>query len=598
MANTPFFARHGLNVNGFVTVNSTVVNVGSNVSITAATLSIGNSTANLLANSILVTVANSTGTLNLQPTQIVLGGSTVNTTAHLAGANVFIDTVKLSVGNSTVNLIANSVLVKVENATASLNLQATQVTLGTSVVNTTVFAAGANVILSTVNLNLGNSTVNSVTNSIAAVYSGAVTVNSTQVTVGANVFLSMSALSVGNSTVNTFANSSLLKVHNATGSANLGPTTLVIGSSTINATAYVAGANVFLDTTTLSVGNSTANLFANSITISLANSTSTVALRPIDVTVGTSVLNAAVVSIGGGASVVNTTSFITGANVSLDTVRLSIGNTIANLIANSIIVKVANATGIANLQPTQLVIGTSTVNSTAFAAGSNVFLNQSALSIGNSTVNVFANSSTIMINGTALSTATSGLPPGFVSIRVENLAGSVNTHVTFLKGKARDSTDATNIELSAASITKRIDQSWAVGDNSGGMDTGSVTTNSFYYLWIIKRSDTGVVDALFSTSATAPTMPANYDYKQRVGFVRTDASSRILPFKQDTVDLDEFRWTNSVFQDFLLSTTSPTQNTSLITVTATVPASSKAITKVFHTLGIAVPDPGPGPGPK
>src|SRR6185369_11999000 len=102
-------------------------------SMTVAILSIGNSTANLFANSILFKVANSTGTANLQPTQLVIGGSTVNATAYVAGANVFLDTVKLSVGNSTVNLIANSLLVQLANSTTTSNLTSSQVSLGANV---------------------------------------------------------------------------------------------------------------------------------------------------------------------------------------------------------------------------------------------------------------------------------------------------------------------------------------------------------------------------------------------------------------------------------------------------------------------------------
>ena len=103
--------------------------------------------------------------------------------------------------------------------------------------------------------------------------------------------------------------------------------------------------------------------------------------------------------------------------------------------------------------------------------------------------------------------------------------------VNITDGQCRDSTDTENIILSSE-ITKRIDASWAVGDNSGGMDTGSVSASTLYAVWVIKRSDTGVVDALFSTSFSSPTMPTNYDYKRLVGWVLTDGSSNILGFRQ------------------------------------------------------------------
>src|SRR3990172_7208651 len=83
-------------------------------------------------------------------------------------------------------------------------------------------------------------------------------------------------------------------------------------------------------------------------------------------------------------------------------------------------------------------------------------------------------------------------------------------------GTARDSTDVTNVL--AGALTKRLDAAWAVGTNQGGLDTGSIA-NTTYHIWLIKRSDTGVVDALFSTSASAPTMPASYNYKRRIGSI-------------------------------------------------------------------------------
>lgn len=69
-----------------------------------------------------------------------------------------------------------------------------------------------------------------------------------------------------------------------------------------------------------------------------------------------------------------------------------------------------------------------------------------------------------------------------------------------------------------SSITKRLDAVWSVGSGNGGLDTGSAANNT-YHIWLIRRSDTGVVDALFSTSATSPAMPASYDQKRRIGTI-------------------------------------------------------------------------------
>lgn len=106
------------------------------------------------------------------------------------------------------------------------------------------------------------------------------------------------------------------------------------------------------------------------------------------------------------------------------------------------------------------------------------------------------------------------------------------------EGICRDGDDSHTLTLTSA-LTKRIDASWAVGDNNGGLDTGTVSDNTWYHIWLIKRTDTGVVDALFSTSATSPTMPSNYDKKRRIGAVLTDGSSNIIDYSQEG---DYFLW--------------------------------------------------------
>lgn len=122
--------------------------------------------------------------------------------------------------------------------------------------------------------------------------------------------------------------------------------------------------------------------------------------------------------------------------------------------------------------------------------------------------------------------------------------------IAIAAGAARDATNAVDMALSAT-LTKQIDATWAVGDDAGGLDTGSVGNSTLYAVWLIKRSDTGVVDALFSTSFTSPTMPTNYDYKRLIGAVKTDGSANIIAFTQVG---DYFRYTGDVITDVSDST--------------------------------------------
>lgn len=99
-----------------------------------------------------------------------------------------------------------------------------------------------------------------------------------------------------------------------------------------------------------------------------------------------------------------------------------------------------------------------------------------------------------------------------------NNVSDATNDIDISAGSARDGANAMDMVL-AATITKRLDASWAVGTNQGGLDTGAIG-NSDYYLWLIARSDTGVVDAIFSLSSTAPTMPASYDFKRLIGWFK------------------------------------------------------------------------------
>lgn len=122
-------------------------------------------------------------------------------------------------------------------------------------------------------------------------------------------------------------------------------------------------------------------------------------------------------------------------------------------------------------------------------------------------------------------------------------------------GVARAESDDDTLILTSA-ITKRLDASWVVGTNQGGLDTGAEASSTLYAVWLIKRPDTGVVDVLFSTSFTAPTMPTNYTKKRLIGAVYNDASSNLLAFVQQG---DYFRYTGATILD--ISDTSITNNT-------------------------------------
>jgi hypothetical protein len=118
----------------------------------------------------------------------------------------------------------------------------------------------------------------------------------------------------------------------------------------------------------------------------------------------------------------------------------------------------------------------------------------------------------------------------------------------------------------ATALTKRSDAVWAVGTNAGMLDTG-VVGDSDYYLWLIMRSDTGVVDVLSSLSSTDPTMPTNYDFKRLIGWFKRVAGT-IVTF--DTYETDggglEFIWDSPTLDINLANTLTTSRRTDAVKV--------------------------------
>jgi hypothetical protein len=104
-------------------------------------------------------------------------------------------------------------------------------------------------------------------------------------------------------------------------------------------------------------------------------------------------------------------------------------------------------------------------------------------------------------------------------------------------GMAADVNNTTAMILSSA-ISKTT-AAWSVGSAAGGLDTGSIANSTWYHFYLIRRPDTGVVDVVFSTNASLPTLPANYTQYRRIGSGRTNGSGQWTPFVQEG---DRFNW--------------------------------------------------------
>jgi hypothetical protein len=133
------------------------------------------------------------------------------------------------------------------------------------------------------------------------------------------------------------------------------------------------------------------------------------------------------------------------------------------------------------------------------------------------------------------------LPRGYIDglTLSPNAIDAVND-IDIAAGVARSLTDTADLVLTAA-LTKQLDAVWAVGTNQGMRASGAAIANGTYWIFQIKRPDTGVVDIAADTSPTGANIAANtnaaYTEKRRLGAILREAGA-IAPFVQT---IDTFR---------------------------------------------------------
>ena len=163
---------------------------------------------------------------------------------------------------------------------------------------------------------------------------------------------------------------------------------------------------------------------------------------------------------------------------------------------------------------------------------------------------------------TLLSTGLSKLIHG---LTYANNGSDATNDIDISSGGAMDATGAYWMALSST-LTKQSDAAWAVGTNAGWLDTGAIGNND-YYIWLIARSDTGVVDSLLSLSSTAPTMPANYDFKRLIGWIKRSGGTIVAFHTYETEGGGiELSWDVPTLDVNLANTLSTSQRTDAVTV--------------------------------
>lgn len=136
---------------------------------------------------------------------------------------------------------------------------------------------------------------------------------------------------------------------------------------------------------------------------------------------------------------------------------------------------------------------------------------------------------------------------------------------------------------------------------AGGLDTGVEAASTWYAIHVIGDSTgTNPTNAMLSLSPTAPTLPAGYDMFRRVGWVRNDPSSNIIPFIVFGEDNSRIvRWLNSISFRNILSGGAATVVT-LVSAAAFVPPTTRNCHLLAYnfgtTLAILVDAASTGPG--
>jgi hypothetical protein len=156
--------------------------------------------------------------------------------------------------------------------------------------------------------------------------------------------------------------------------------------------------------------------------------------------------------------------------------------------------------------------------------------------------------------------ASAGIPRSYLAGL--SLVNNGARKIDFQAGVCKGNDQSTVISLPAM-LTKDLNASWAVGNGNGGLFNAGIAINTWYHCFAILRTDTGVVDCMFSVDATGATIPSPYTIFRRLGSVKTDGASNIYTFTQYG---DLFEW-NTMKQDY---TSSPGVNTAL-SVPLTVP---------------------------
>jgi len=313
-----------------------IANSTSSANMDPISFTTGIFTANTIQVSLGANVtANATNGGTIQVTGTGTVGNTVANSSGLHVGNTLnssqVTAVRFLASEGSNTTLANTRIISIANSSATANIEPNAFRTGIFTANTIQISLGANVTANATNggtvqvtgsATVGNVVANSsgvfVGNSLNSVEHSAVRVYAVE---GSNT---------------TLANTRIISIANSTSTSNVTPTGFSAGIVTANQTVVAVGANVFANATTVLVGNATFNtaIGNGSITAS-ANLTITPTSHLVVVgaaTVSSNVALANTLAVTGNTNLSNTLS-VTGATVLSNTLAVTGGATLSNTLA-------------------------------------------------------------------------------------------------------------------------------------------------------------------------------------------------------------------------------------------------------------------------
>ena len=161
---------------------------------------------------------------------------------------------------------------------------------------------------------------------------------------------------------------------------------------------------------------------------------------------------------------------------------------------------------------------------------------------------------------------------GFEYINGLSLDWASTTTMTVAAGICRDSTNTNDISVGLSlnvAATQTGVEPVAAGTGAvtistatsgvGGLDIGVIAINTFYSVYAIGDSyGINPGSALISANLSTPFLPSGYDMFFRIGYIKTDGSAHILPFRQDGIGLDRWMWYDAAIATSITAGTSST----------------------------------------